>query len=241
MTTPELSPDAMREIKSRRDALARMQDSAASEEQARAKLVKRSAGVRAFMSWFARQRQSHALVMSSDRMLDVQPSLSGRFSIGLLDMRYYIAIPEDCREWFFEMPWLHAAVSRDSSVLSLVCERSRVPDASLPEFAMNFNTDCASMLKMLSNYHYLDVRLVTGASRVDKAGCRSVSVSKDVFMTLDIRVVQGERTFDALLDGRRADGFSTRSVTRAKAPSYHLKPLDVDPPSTPLVSIAKAR
>lgn len=241
MTNSELSLDAMGEIKSRRDSLASQQSDAVSDEEKRAKNSNRANGVRAFMAWFGRQRKANGVVMSGEHMLDVQRGLSNRFAIGLLDMRYYIAIPEDCRDWFFELPWLHAAIGRDCSMLSLVCARPQIPDVSLPEFSMNFETECEAMLKMMSNYHYLDVRLVTGASEPLANGNRAVGVSKDVFMTLDIRVISGERTFVALLDGRKANGFENRSITSAKAPTKRLKPLDVDLPRTPLLSIGKAR
>ena len=241
MTTAELSIDAMREIKSRRDSLASQQSDAVSDEEKKARLAKRADGVRAFMVWFGKQRKSQSVVVSGEHMLDVQKSLSDRFSIGLLDMRYYIAIPEDCRDWFFELPWLHVAIGRDSSMLSLVCARPRIPGVSLPEFSMNFDTECAPMLKMMSNYHYLDVRILTGTPEVLPNGNRQVGVSKDVFMTLDIRIIAGERTFVALLDGRKANGFDNRSITSAKAPSKRLKPLDVDPPRTPMLSSGKAR
>ena len=241
MTTSELSLDAMREIKSRRDSLASQQSDAVSDEAKRVKNAKRADGVRAFMAWFGKQRKSQGVVVSGENMVDVQRSLSDRFAIGLLDMRYYIAIPEDCRDWFFELPWLHAAIGRNNSMLSLVCARPRVPNVTLPEFSMNFDTECAPMLKMMTNYHYLDVRLITGTSARLASGNREVSVSKDVFMTLDIRVIAGERTFVALLDGRKANGFENRSVTSAKAPSKRLKPLDVDLPRTPMLSIGKAR
>jgi hypothetical protein len=241
MTTSELSIDAMREIKSRRDSLASQHTKDVDDEAKRIKLAKKADGVRAFMAWFGRQRQSQGVVMASQHMLDVQKSVSDRFSVGLLDMRYFIAIPEDCRDWFFEMPWLHAAIGRDNSVISLVCARSQVPDVTLPEFSLNFDTGVPAMLKMMSNYHYLDVRLITGAPTQLSGGRRAISVSKEVHMTLDIRVISGERTFANLLDGRRPNGLDSRSVTTAKAPTRQLKPLDIDPPRTPLLSAGKAR
>ena len=231
----------MREIKSRRDLLANQQSDAVLNEETNVRIAKRADGVRAFMVWFGVQRESQSVVSVGDCQLDIQKGLSDRFSIGLLDMRYYIAIPEDCRDWFFELPWLHVAIGRNSSMLSLVCARPRIPGVSLPEFSMNFDTQCASMLKMMSNYHYLDVRILMGATEVLSNGSRQVAVSKDVFMTLDIRVIAGERTFVALLDGRKANGFDNRSITTAKAPTRRLKPLDLDLPRTPLLSCGKDR
>lgn len=212
MTSAALSDDAMAAIKARRDSLARQSAKADAEEAHRLARAQASAGVKAFTAWFNKHRAMGEIVMSGDRMLDVQPALSNRFCIGMFDMRYYLGIPAECEDWFRELPWLHAVIGRDASSLSLVCERSRLPEVTLPEFSLNFEVGAFGMLKMMSNYHYLDVRLITQAASERADGGRSIHIGRDVLMTLDIRVVPGERTFTALLDGRKADGFQNRAV-----------------------------
>jgi hypothetical protein len=241
MDISQPSMDTMREIKSRRDAIAEQQSKVNREELSRDKALERSQGVRAFMAWFAQERAKGNLVMSGDHLIDVQPDLSKRFNFGMANMRYFIALPEESMKWFFELPWLHVAIARDSSSLSLVCARSRIGDLHLPEFAMNFETKALPMLRMMCNYHYLDVRAQLGQPHVDESGKRVMAIGRDVLMTMDIRVISGERTFEALLDGKAANGFSVRSITRAKVPGHRLKPLDLDIPKTPLLSVGKAR
>ncbi|ABM96842.1 hypothetical protein [Methylibium petroleiphilum] len=142
--------------------------------------------------------------MSSENMLDVGPALGGRFNIGMHDMRYFIAIPQDVKEWFSAMPWLHVALTRGGTALSLVCERLRHAGAFTPEFALNFEVISPKLIKALANYHFLDVREIVPSSREDQdAGV--VHIGRDVLMTLDIRVVDGGQTFLALLDGRSAE------------------------------------
>lgn len=150
--------------------------------------------------------------MPSEDMLDVQPALSQEFCVGIHDMRYFIGVPRDCVEWFFELPWLHAAISLGSSRLSLVCERIRVPGIEVPAFALNFTVSPESYIKGMAHYHYLDVRVTDVKPNEDGR----YAVSREVYMTLDIRSVSTERSFRAVLDGRVADGFQNRSIARVK-------------------------
>ena len=241
MTTSEISLDAMLELRSRRDVLADQSNRVVLDDVRLARRAQMSNGVRAFMKWFGGQRKSHGIVMTSDTMLQVQDDLRSQFSVGMYDMRYFLAIPFECRDWFCEMPWLHVAISNSNSVLSLVCERSRLPEVSLPEFALNFSIESKGIIKMMSNYHYLDVRIITEKQSVDNTGRQKILVSRDVYLTMDIRVVGGEGTFLSLLDGRNPYGFKNRSVTTAKAPTPRAKAVDLDVPKTPLLSSGKAR
>jgi hypothetical protein len=205
-----LSDDAMAAIKARRTSLLRDNEKALHDEAIAAQRLAASQGVRAFSSWFAKERAAGEIVMSADRMLNVQPTLSARFCVGLFESRYYLGLPEDVVPWFRDMPWLHAALIRATSSLSLVCERTRLPDVTLPEFSLNFDVGSPAIVKSLSHYHYLDVRAIRKAATDRPDGRRDIEVARDVLMTLDIRVVTGAETFRDLLDGREAHGFSNR-------------------------------
>lgn len=205
-----LSDNAMAAIKARRTALLRESEKAQHAEAVATQLLAASQGARAFSSWFATQRAAGEIVMSADKMLSVQPNLSSQFCVGLFESRYYLGLPADVLTWFRDMPWLHAALLRATSSLSLVCERTRLPDVTLPEFSLNFDVGSPAIIRSLAHYHYLDVRAIKKAAVQRPDGRRDIEVSRDVLMTLDIRVVSGVETFRDLLDGRDANGFSNR-------------------------------
>lgn len=214
MTAPELSDDALRVLRNRRSATASGSPAVPeSVDQAALPREQDAAKLRAFSAWFGRERSEGNIVMSGENMLDVGPALSRRFTIGMHDMRYFIGIPQDVKEWFSAMPWLHVALPRGSAALSLVCERVRYPGASMPEFALTFEVAAAALIKMLSNYHFIDVREIVPSSKEDQAA-GVVYIGRDVLMTLDIRVVDGGQTFLTLLDGRTADGLQRRTAGR---------------------------
>lgn len=195
-----------------------------------------SAGIRAFVAWFAARRAAGELTMSGDHMIDVLPVLSRRFCIGLNGGRYYIGMPPEAREWFTSMPWLHATVGTASRSLSLVCERSRVPGAELREFALNFELPVPSIVKMLSCYHYLDVRWIEHTGEVREDGTQSVRVGREVVMTLDIRVIALGGGFTEVLDGRNPNGHQNRAKIseRARPTTSSIPgPFTLDAPTTP--------
>lgn len=216
MTVSENSLNAMRAFRHRNDGGAsQMTKKAAPDHHPTS--VQQIEGARAFASWFAQQRKERGIVMSTSSMLDVQPSLLSQFSIGLHDMRYFVAIPDSCKVWFRSLPWMHVAVSRNSSVLSLVCDRTVTHEITLPEFSMNFPVACEGVTRMLTNYHYLDVRVITGAPIAGPSGSRQIMVGREVFMTMEIRVTSGDADFDDLLDSRTISGGAGHTKPRPGA------------------------
>lgn len=212
MSAKAAEREPLRDLKERSLALAKRHASRADDETREQRHEQESAGIRAFLAWFKRQRAAGTITMPSEDMLDVQPELSREFCVGIHDMRYFIGIPRECVEWFFELPWLHAAISTAASRLSLVCERVRAPGLEVPAFALNFTVHPESYIKGMAHYHYLDVRVVDIHQQEESR----YAISREVYMTLDIRSVSTERSFRAVLDGRLADGFQNRSIARAK-------------------------
>lgn len=134
--------------------------------------------------------------MPAEGVLDVQPSLSKTFCIGLHDLRYFIGFPRDCAAWFLDLPWQHAEVGAASSWLSLRCRRSRSATAPLPAFSLNFDVQPPGYLAGLIHYHYLDVRAID----VMPSEGGAFSISREVYMTLDIRVTQTSGSLRAAYD-----------------------------------------
>lgn len=165
-----------------------------------------SAAVRAFMQWFAEQRSAGEIAMPGERILDVQQALSNRFCIGLLDKRYYLGIPPECGDWFGSLPWMHVNVAQDGASLALVCDHWRRRPPALAAFAMTFDRAPAAVVQMLSNYHFLDVRVLHPIDSTEMSGSRPVRVGRSLVTTLEVRVSRGGRQFSDLLDGRVADG-----------------------------------
>ena len=138
--------------------------------------------------------------------MDVQPSLSKSFCIGLHDLRYFIGIPKECMAWFLDLPWLHAEVSPESSWLSLRCRRSQVPSVALPAFSLNFDVQPPGYTVALMHYHYLDVRAI------DQIPCEggAFSISREVYMTLSIRVAQSSGSLRTAYDQHASSDMRTR-------------------------------
>lgn len=213
MSATELSEDALRAIRSRKAAnsVTPATPPAAEVRPARAGLD--ASVVRAFSQWFAEQRKTGSLLLPSESMLDVQASLSSRFSIGMHDLRYFIGIPSEIKDWFTALPWMHVAIPRGGSNLALVCESLRWSGGAMPAFALNFEVNCLGALRMLEHYHYLDVREVMPATK-DEAAAGTVRIGRDVLGTFEIRIVTGARTFQSVLDGRKADSQMSRARGR---------------------------
>lgn len=235
------------EIHSRRDSLAIEHAAATRRLESDESKAFASTGALAFTRWFSDQRSARRVVMSSPHIIDVQPELSSCFAIGIYEHRYYLAIPEQVWPWFSDMPWLHVAIQRNGSVLSLVCERVKTPLVNLPAFALKFETGCASRLKLMTSYHYLDVRRLVPMQ--GEPGGERVALSRDVVMALDIRVLDDVEGFDALLDGRTPHGYNNRSaapvvlrsapVPTASVPIHER--IDAPDSHTPVIASAKAK
>jgi hypothetical protein len=192
-TSASLSQDALRVIKARRPA--RMPVAGASpvgsgNQQAPV------AALAAFIRWFADQRASRGVVMPRESMLDVQPELINQFRVGMSGQRYFVAIPESIRPWFEKMPWLHAVINTDYAKLSFVCRPVTTEDVNVPAFSLNFPFEDRSTLRGLSNYHFIDIRFI----RSDGVLLPAIQVSRELVLTLNVRVVKGADFVD-LLDG----------------------------------------
>lgn len=143
-------------------------------------------GAVGFQNWFMRQRAAGELVMSSDRVLEVQPGLSKTFCIGLFGERYYMGIPLDFCAIFSGLPWEYASIDIAKSSFTLYCGGD--PDISLVPFSLLFQVSPVSILRYLSNYHYIDVRSANLGENEPSQGARGVLVGRTVLSTLDIRV-----------------------------------------------------
>jgi hypothetical protein len=139
---------------------------------------------REFMAWFQRQRHEGGIAMPAENVLEVLPSLSRSFCIGLHDLRYFIGVPRELVRWFFDLPWLCAEVGAETSLLSLHCRRSHAAAAPLPAFTLNFDVQPPGYLAGLVHYHFLDVRAIDAIP----ANGGPFGISREVYMTLDIRV-----------------------------------------------------
>ena len=196
MTAIATAPDSLGALKMRRDELARLRSRSSPLDESELVQRQEAAAVRAFTAWFQRQRQDGGIAMPAEGMLDVQPSLSKSFCIGLHDLRYFIGIPKECMAWFLDLPWLHAEVSAESSWLSIRCRRSRAAAAPLPAFSLNFDVQPPGYIAGLIHYHYLDVRAI---DQMPTEG-GDFNISREVYMTLDIRVAQTSGSLRAAHD-----------------------------------------
>lgn len=196
MTEIATAPDSLGALKTRRDELARLRSRSSPLEEGELVQRQAAAAVRSFTAWFQRQRQDGGIAMPAEGVLDVQPSLSKSFCIGLHDLRYFIGIPKECAAWFFDLPWQYAEVSAESSWLSLRCHRSRAAATPLPAFSLNFDVQPPGYMAGLIHYHYLDVRAI---DKMPSEG-GTFSISREVYMTLDIRVAQTSGSLRAAFD-----------------------------------------
>jgi hypothetical protein len=203
MTAIATAPDSLGALKTRRDELARLRSRSSPLEEGELAQRQEAAAVRAFTAWFQRQRQDGGIAMPAEGVLDVQPSLSRSFCIGLHDLRYFIGIPKECMSWFLDLPWLQAEVSAESSWLSVRCRRARAAAAPLPAFTLNFDVQPPGYMAGLIHYHYLDVRAIDQMPAEGGA----FSISREVYMTLDIRVAQTSGSLRSAYDPHAsADG-----------------------------------
>lgn len=170
------------DLKRRRDDLARARMRLPGKDRRDLVAQQEAQAVREFSAWFQDQRRSGGIAVPSESRLEVQPSLSREFCIGLYDLRYFIGIPASCSGWFLDMPWLHALVHPGSSWFSLACAR---PSSAGNSFVLAFNVQPSSYLLGLLNYHFIDVRVLDGSHPGEDGGFR---ISREVFLTLPIRV-----------------------------------------------------
>src|SRR5689334_4235581 len=93
MTFLAATSDSLSDLKARRDGLVRLRAQQA-PEQSRDLLVEREAqAAREFVTWFTAQHKDGGISMPTENVMDVQPSLSRRFCIGLHDLRYFVGVP----------------------------------------------------------------------------------------------------------------------------------------------------
>lgn len=136
--------------------------------------------------------------MQAENVMDVQPSLSREFCIGLHDMRYFIGIPRAVAGWFLDLPWACAAISSLNSSLMLACRDAEAPGLTVPAFSLSFDVRPAGYTKSLAHYHYLDVRITDPVPNEPSA----FRISREVHATLPIRVVSTPAALRALVTNR---------------------------------------
>lgn len=185
MTSHALTPDSLEALKSQRDESARVRSALSPDREVAIASDMEAAAVRAFSAWFGRQHTSGGIAASDGGVLDILPSLSRQFCVGLHDLRYFIGVPKECMCWFADLPWSRVEVASDSGSLSIRCKQAKAPGVVLPAFALRFDVRPPGYTRALLHYHYLDVRAID--SIPSSAG--NFHISREVYQTLNIRVL----------------------------------------------------
>lgn len=216
MTFLAATSDSLNDLKARRDDLVRLRTQQVPDKSRELLREREAHAAREFVTWFTTQHKSGGISMPTENVMDVQPSLSRQFCIGLHDLRYFIGIPKECMSWFLDLPWLFAEVNPNSSWLSLRCRKLQAPGLTLPAFSLNFDVQPPGYTMALVHYHFLDVRAI---DQIPVEG-GAFQISREVYMTLDIRVSQASGSLRAAYDLRGdADmrvrlGSGSRSASR---------------------------
>lgn len=163
-----------------------------------------------FQRWLLELRQAGMASTTMDRVVDIELAATRSFCIGVAENRIFFGLQAAELAWFLGLPWLHVAVRRGGQNITFVCEESTVGDVALPCFALALKTESREKVALLTRQHYLDVRRIEVGVNDEVT-----SVSRRVLGTVDIQIVENERSLEGLLAGKYMTGYTNRSVFRS--------------------------
>lgn len=163
-----------------------------------------------FQEWLLDLRRMGMANTTEDRIVDIELAATRSFCIGVVGSRVFFGLQQREMNWFQPLPWLHVAVRRGGQNITFVCEETTVNGVVLPCFALALKTDMREKAALISRQHYLDIRSIEVG---DDAEVRAAS--RNVLATVDIVVVDDDRSLAGLLAGKYMTGHTNRSVFRA--------------------------
>jgi len=178
-------------------------------QQATAETAAHISVLERFQSWLIGLRYGGMARAEAEHIVSVDPEVTRRFCVGLVDGRLFFGVQEPELSWFRDLPWLHVACRRGGTRMSFVTEECVVSGATIPCFALSFLSDHREQIALISRYHYLDIRVVEPRTGPEEG---LISISGSVLTTVDVVVTEDESCLPGLLAGRSPGGHKNRSV-----------------------------
>jgi hypothetical protein len=161
---------------------------------------------RDFQIWLNKMRESGLATSKGERIVGISEQGTRQFALGIAGDRVFIGIGGPEAAWFKGLPWLHVAIKKDTPFLNFVSEETMLNGTLFQSFAVCFAADDAQKTNHLAKCHFLDVRqVVMGPNGVVTA------VHSQVLSTIDVVIVEDDKSILSLLDGKQSNGFTNRS------------------------------
>ncbi len=169
-------------------------------------LLRAMTGLQHWLLGLRREGRAHTV---DTMVVDIDEHASKRFCLGVSGGRVFLGVQAIELEWFGHLPWLHCAVRKGGSTISLVSEGTVSGNAEIPCFAISLHAGGADRVALLTRCPYLDVREIT----VGKSGA-AIGVSRRVLTTIDVVLTKDDSTLEGLMAGRTPSGFTNHSAFR---------------------------
>lgn len=120
--------------------------------------AKLALGLVTLQTWLGSLYSQSLAQVDKNGCVHIQPAVANRFALGFVGANAFVVMPLQESLWAEHLPWSHAAIRRNKSMLHLVTEPVEIDGVDSPPFCMYFTVQSQSLAQPLQHCATLQLR-----------------------------------------------------------------------------------